>query len=477
MNWIFATIEELQAAMTEGELTAKELTLFYLQRIASYDKEGPKINAIAEINPDALHIAEALDAERSLTGPRGPLHGIPILIKDNIDSGDKMHTTAGSVALENHYATKDSFVAKKLREAGAVILGKANLTEWANFMTEGMPNGYSSRGGQVLNPYGPGKFDVGGSSSGPGAAIASGFAAASVGTETSGSILSPASSNSIVGIKPTVGLISRSGIIPIAHSQDTAGPMAPTVADAAILLGALTETDADDPATFISEGKAQKDYTSNLVLEGLNGARIGVDRNYLTELDEEELQLANEAINVLTRLGAQVIDPVEITTDPSNYSVLYHEFKADLNAYLAKVSGNVPVHNLNELIQFNQQHKEKALKYGQSILIESDEKSGSLTEAEYINARVEDITLSQTEGIDAVMDKHNLDALFFVNYYGCAIAAKAGYPSITVPAGYTSEGKPFGITFTGRAFSEDKLIELAYAYEQATKLRRAPTFH
>ncbi|MDC3421218.1 amidase family protein [Aquibacillus koreensis] len=460
--------------MEEGELTSFQLTKLYLERIAKYDKQGLMINAIAEINPDALHIAEALDQERGLRGARGPLHGIPILVKDNIDTGDHMHTTAGSIALENHYAKEDAFVAKQLRAAGAVILGKANLTEWANFMTEGMPNGYSSRAGQVLNPYGPGKFDVGGSSSGPGAAVASGFATGSIGTETSGSILSPASSNSLVGIKPTVGLISRTGIIPIAHSQDTAGPMTTTVTDAAIVLGALTGIDIKDPATSISEGQALTDYTKHLVLEGLNGAKIGVDRTYLEGLEDEELTLVNQAIADLTKSGATVTDPVKIKTNPTDYSVLFHEFKVDLNAYLSNVASQVPVHSLTELIQYNEQHKDKALVYGQTLLTESDNTSGTLTDPAYIHARLSDLQLSRTEGIDAVMYEHQLDALLFVNNFGAGIAAKAGYPSITVPAGYTSDGKPVGITFTGKAFSEGKLLELAYAYEQITMHRRQP---
>lgn len=469
------SIEKIQHGLENGDYTSKQVTMHYLERIARFNKQGPTINAIIEVNPDALHISEAMDTERHQKGKRGPLHGIPIILKDNIDTGDKMHTSAGSIALADHYAEKDSFVVKKLRDAGAVILGKANLTEWANFMTEGMPNGYSSRGGQVLNPYGPGSFDVGGSSSGPAAAVAAGFAPGSIGTETSGSILSPASSNSLVGIKPTVGLVSRTGIIPIAHSQDTAGPITTTVTDAALILGALTGTDDLDPSTAISEGKAKNDYTNHLLEDGLKGARIGVDHRYLQELDQDELGLIKSAIAEIKAQGATVVDPVDITTDPSDYSVLFHEFKTDLNAYLSTVSSTNPVHSLKELIAHNEMHKDVALKYGQTLLTASEEKSGTLTEAEYINARLEDIRLSQTEGIDAVMEKHQLDALLFANNFGAGIAAKAGYPSITVPAGYTEEGKPVGITFTAKAFSEGKLIELAYGYELATKHRKAPT--
>ncbi|WP_226037260.1 amidase family protein [Aquibacillus saliphilus] len=475
MSENYRTLEEIRQALEKGEETSLHLTKKYMDRIAKYDKNKTKINAIIELNPDAIHIAEALDTEREQTGSRGPLHGIPILLKDNIDTGDKMHTSAGSIALATNYAKADSFVAKKLREAGALILGKANLTEWANFMTEGMPNGYSSRGGQVLNPYGPGRIDVGGSSSGPAAAVAAGFAAASIGTETSGSILSPASSNSLVGIKPTVGLISRTGIIPIAHSQDTAGPLTRTVTDSAILLGVLAGVDELDPATRTSIKNKEFDYTKHLNSDGLKGARIGVDRNYLAELDSDELGLVEKAIEDMKAQGAKIIDPVEIATNPSNYTVLFHEFKSDLNAYLANLSANVPVHSLAEVIKYNLDHADSTLKYGQKLLLESEEKSGTLTEAEYIDARLEDLKLSKEKGIDAVIKEHQLDALLFANNYGADIAAKAGYPSITVPAGYTTGERPIGITLTGTAYNEAKLIELAYGYEQATKHRKNPS--
>ncbi|MUK89821.1 amidase [Ornithinibacillus sp. L9] len=468
-----ATIDDIQKNMESGELTSKELTMLYLQQIASYNHQGPKINAVLEVNPDALHIAEALDIERNQKGARGPLHGIPILLKDNIDTADKTHTTAGSIALKDHYAEEDAFITKKLREAGAVILGKANLTEWANFMTVDMPNGYSSHGGQVLNPYGPGKFDVGGSSSGPGAAIAANFALGAIGTETSGSILSPASSNSLVGIKPTVGLLSRTGIIPIANSQDTAGPMTRTVTDAAILLGALTGQDAQDPATAMNP-EIITDYTPYLNENGLQHTRLGVSRDYLKGLPEEELDIVNKALLDMAKLGATIIDPIELPTKLPNPTVLFHEFKSGLNAYLSKLPTKSPVHSLLDVINYNQVHAKDALKYGQEVLLDSEKKSGTLTEAEYITDRLEDIRTSQDEGIDLAVKQHSLDALVFVNNYGAGIAAKAGYPSITVPAGYTSEGKPVGITFTGTQFTEAKLIELAFAYEQATEHRRAP---
>ncbi|MFD1038926.1 amidase family protein [Virgibacillus byunsanensis] len=466
-----ATISNMQDEMECGNLSAKKLTMMYLEQIAKHNNE---INAIVEINPDALHIAKALDEERSQKGSRGALHGIPILLKDNIGTGDKTHTTAGSLALKNNYAKEDAFLVKKLRGAGAVILGKANLTEWANFMTEGMPNGYSSLGGQVLNPYGPGKHDVGGSSAGSAAGVAANFAAGGIGTETSGSILSPASSNSLVGIKPTVGLISRTGIIPISNSQDTAGPITRTVEDAAIMLGILRGVDENDPATSIYPQNNTKDYTAALDTKGLEKTRIGISRDYMEGLDKEELTIINSALTSIEKLGSKLIDPVRLPTNLHDVNVLLHEFKSGVNAYLHNSSNQLPVHSLEEVITFNNLHEESALKYGQTLLKLSNQKSGKLTESEYINARLNDLERSQEQGIDEVMDRHNLDALLFANNYGAVIAAKAGYPSITVPAGYTSTGKPVGITFTGRAFSESNLIKLAFAFEQATKHRTAP---
>ncbi|WP_370224325.1 amidase family protein [Cytobacillus sp.] len=469
-----ATIDELQEKMQVGEISSKELVLMYMNRIGHLDK---KIHSVLELNPDALHIAASLDAERKEQGARGPLHGIPILIKDNIDTGDKMHTTAGSLALKDHCAQKDSFVASQLRQAGAVILGKTNMTEWANFMTEGMPSGYSSRGGQTLNPYGTGKFDVGGSSAGSGAAIAANFAAAAIGTETSGSILSPASQNSLVGIKPTVGLVSRTGIIPIAHSQDTAGPMARTVKDAALLLNVLAVPDENDPITLTNKDLQGMDFTVFLDEAGLQGARIGIAREtYFDYLSSEKLSVMNKAVNDLKELGAEVLDGVVIPSAKGewSYDVLTYEFKADLNAYLRTVAQHLNIHSLSDVIDFNENHSGKCLKYGQTILIESEETSGNLTEMAYISALEKDIYFSGEKGIDYVMKEHHLDAIVFPNNYGAGIPAKAGYPSITVQAGYTPEGEPVGITFTGLAYSEPLLIKLAYAFEQATKHRKAP---
>jgi len=471
-----ATIADIDSAFDAGALTSEQLTQLYLNRIAAYDKQGPTINAFTTINPDALQTAKQLDQERQLKGPRSPLHGIPILLKDNIDTYD-MPTTAGSLALAESIPPDDALITKQLRDAGAVILGKANLTEFANFMSFNMPNGYSARGGQVLNPYGPGKIDVSGSSSGSAAAVAANFTTVAVGTETSGSILSPANNNSLVGIKPTLGLVSRDGIIPIASSQDTAGPMARTVEDAAVLLGAMTGVDPKDAATAASAGKFSKDYTQFLDPNGLKGARIGIPQLYYNFLSPEEARLTDAAIEKMKSLGAEVIDPTPIPTaqelEQVGFDVLIYEFKRDLNAYLAS-NPNAPVHSLADIIAFNNAHSEQELKYGQEILLLSEATSGTLTEPEYINARETDLRIAKTEGIDAVINKYDLDALLFPDSFGADVGARAGYPSVIVPAGYTEAGSPFGITFLGKAFSEPDLIKFAYSYEQATQLRVSP---
>ncbi|MCM0648336.1 amidase family protein [Clostridium swellfunianum] len=470
-------IREIQRALQSGEITCRELVMNYMERIANYDKSGVKINSILEINPDALHIAEVLDYEKGTIGQRGALYGIPILIKDNINTGDKMHTSAGSLALADSYAEEDAFIVKKLREAGAIILGKTNMTEFANFMSYNMENGYSSRGGQVLNPYGPGKFDVGGSSSGSGAAVAANFCTAAIGTETSGSILSPSCQNSLVGIKPTVGLISRNGIIPLAHSQDTAGPMCRTVEDAAIVLGALTGSDVKDPVTFTSRGRGLSDYAQFLDYHSLQGARIGIPReHYFEELTEDQRALMEDAISLMAEHGALIVEDVQISTakDFDSASVLFYEFKSDINAYLSSLRSSSKIKTLKDIIDFNIQNSEAALKYGQQVLIDSDKTSGTLTEPEYINNRIKDIRLSQTEGIDKAINEYSLDAVLFPGTAGADIAARAGYPSITVPAGYTKVGEPFGITFTSIPYSEPILIKLAYSYEQYSKKRLPP---
>jgi amidase len=473
-----ATIHDIQKAFESGELTAKALVLLYLERIANHDKEGLTINAVLELNPDALFIAEALDVERAEAGPRGPMHGIPVLLKDNINTGDKMHTSAGSLALANSYANEDAFIVDKLRKSGAIILGKANMTELANFMTEGMPSGYSSRGGQVLNPYNI-STPTGGSSAGSAVAVACNFCTVSVGTETSGSILNPGNLSSTVGIKPTVGLISRSGILPLSTSQDTAGPMARTVTDAVLLLNALLGDDAHDAAMGSNSGRRHTDYTTFLDINGLNGARIGIPRDYyFEELTAEQLALFNHSVESMKQQGAVIIDPANIKSarQIGYSSVLLHEFKASINAYLARLGPNAPVRTLKELIDFNHQHPMETLKFGQVTLLNAEFRtSGKLTEPQYIRDRITDLQLCQTEGIDAVMKEHQLDALLFPADFGARITSRAGYPSIVVPSGYTNLGAPFGVTFSAQAYCEPTLIKLAYSFEQHTKVRKAPS--
>lgn len=470
-----ATITQMQEKLESGELTSKELVLMYLHRISAFDKA---IHSILEVNPDALHIAEALDKERKKSGSRGLLHGIPILIKDNIDTNDKMHTSAGSLALKDSIALKDSFVAEQLRKSGAIILGKTNMTEWANFMAIGMKSGYSSRGGQVLNPYGPGIFDVGGSSSGSGAAIAANFAAAAVGTETSGSILNPSCQNSLAGIKPTVGLISRRGIIPIAHTQDTAGPMARTVEDAAILLTALCGCDDLDPITTTNPLE-KIDFTQFLLKDGLKGKRIGIARQgFMALLSKEKQDLTAAALEILKTSGADVTDNILIPSAKADwkYDVLTFEFKPGLNAYLNRLHPSIPVRTLADLIAFNEKNEEIMLKYGQEVLVESEETSGSLTEAAYFEALEYDLYHATKQGIDFTLNNYNLDVIVFPSDEGSHISAKAGYPTIAVPIGYTADGEPVGITFAGTAYSEPILIQAAYAFEQMTGYRKAPNF-
>ena len=487
------TIAELQNAMKSGKMSARSIAEKYLARIAKLDKRGPALNAIIELNPDALSIAESLDKERKAKGVRGPLHGIPVLIKDNIDTADRMSTTAGSLALVGAKPLRDSFVAQRLREAGAVILGKTNLSEWANFRSTHSSSGWSGRGGQTRNPYAIERNPCG-SSSGSGVAVAANFCAVAVGTETDGSIVCPSSANSIVGIKPTVGLVSRAGIIPISHTQDTAGPMARTVTDAAILLGALAGADPRDAATSESQGKSLTDYTKFLDPNGLRGARIGVARKFFGFNDKVDKLMA-DAIDVIKRGGAEVIDPAEIETtgkfDDSEFEVLLYEFKADLNAYLAGLGPNAPIHTLKEAIEFNDKNRDKEMPYfGQEIFLRAEAK-GPLTDKAYLDALEKDQRMSRAEGIDATMNKNKLDAIIaptggppwttdLINgdhFSGSSSTppAVAGYPNINVPAGYIY-GLPVGISFMGRAYSEPMLIKLAYAFEQATKFRKPPQF-
>lgn len=473
-----ATFADMQEAMDSGELTSRALVLLYMSRIAEHDKAGLTLNSVLALNPDALFLAEALDAERAESGPRGPLHGIPVLLKDNINTGDKMPTSAGSLALADSYAGEDAFIVKKLREAGAVILGKANMTEFANFMTEGMPTGYSSRGGQVLNPYNI-NTPTGGSSAGSGVAVAANLCAAAVGTETSGSILNPGNLCSVVGIKPTVGLLSRTGILPLSNTQDTAGPMARTVSDAVHLLNGMLGADAKDPAMGGGVGRRRPDYSMFLSLEGLKGARIGIPRDYyFEELTEEKLGIFNRAVEAMKEQGAVIVDPADIPTARQVVysSVLLNEFKASLNAYLSRLGPGAPMRTLQDIIAFNHRHPVEALRYGQKLLLAAEHTtSGALTEPPYLNDRLKDLQLCKEEGIDAAMKEHRLDALLFPADFGSRIAARAGYPSIVVPAGYTKDGPPFGVTFCGRAYAEPTLIRLAYAFEQHTRFRRPPS--
>ncbi len=466
-----ADIITLQLAMERREISSLDLVVYYTGRIETYNG---KINAVLELNPDAVEIAEALDRERAEGGSRGPLHGIPILLKDNIQTADRMHTSAGSICLAEHVASVDAYIAAKLRDAGAVLLGKVNMTEWANFMAVAMPSGYSSRGGQVANPYGPGIYEVGGSSSGSGAAIAAHFAVGAIGTETSGSIVNPAGHNSLVGLKPTVGLLSRSGIIPLASSQDTPGPMTRSVSDAAVLLGVMTGVDASDARSIASEGQGHRDYTPYLDSRGLHQARIGIPRWYYQQLDEEERQIAERAIQVLRDEGAIVIDDVALPCQDAvwNYDVLLYEFKRDLNAYLAKLDPPY-VHSLQEVIAFNERHANQALVYGQDTLIWSEDANGTLSEETYLTSLHRYQELTRSQGIDHALQTYQLDALFFPKDEGEDIAARAGYPLLIVPAGYTSKG-PMGVMFAAGAFSEPTLIKLAYAFEQATLYRRPP---
>lgn len=472
-----ATILELQDAIHKGEVTSRELVMYYMYRIAMFDQSGPMINSIMEMNPDAIFIAEALDQERKLVGARSLLHGIPVLLKGNIETNDKMHTSAGALVLENHVSAKDAFLVQKLRKAGAIILGKTNMTEWANGMSTSMWAGYSSTGGQTKNPYGD--YFPGGSSTGSAASVAANFSTVAVGTETSASILSPSVQNAIVGIKPTVGLVSRSGIIPWSYSQDTAGPMARTVTDAAILLGALSGKDESDPATWKYEC-SNMDYTAFLDEEGLSKATIGIFRNISSEkyrdIGEYDEKLFNDAVAILKDSGANVIDEIEIPSFNRawEYNKMNIEFKHSVENYLQSLPAHLPIHTLHELIEWNEQNTEKALKYGQDAIEFRSQLENQLKSQEYILESISDLYYSQNMGIDHALKKYGLDTILFPSYVGADLCAKAGYPSIAVPAGFQDNGRAFGITFAGTAFSEPILIRIAFAFEQKTKHRRMP---
>jgi len=492
-EWEEVTVAQLQAAMKSAKATAASLVKQYLRRIDEVDRSGPAINSIIELNPDALAIARELDKERRVKGPRGPLHGIPVLIKDNIGTHDRMMTTAGSLALLGSISPRDAFVAQRLREAGAVILGKTNLSEWANFRSTRSTSGWSGRGGLTKNPYALDR-NPSGSSSGTGSAVAANLCAVGIGTETDGSITSPCSYNGLVGMKPTIGLVSRVGIIPIAHSQDTAGPMTRTVSDTAILLGVLTGIDPRDLATEKSSGKQYSDYTQFLDANGLRGARIGVARQFF-DLQPGAKAIADAALEVLKSCGAILVDPANIPTNgkfsDSEDLVLQYEFKTDVNAYLAGLGPNAPVKTLQDIIEFNERNRDKEMPFfGQELFVKAQGK-GPLTDKAYVDALEKNHRLSRDEGIDAVMNEHKLDAIvspttgpaYRTDWVygdrdtgGCTTpAAVAGYPHITVPAGDVF-GLPVGLSFFGRAFSEPKLFKCAFAFEQATKARKAPRF-
>lgn len=484
------TISDLQANMKSGQYSSADLTKLYLDRIQAIDKTGPGLNSVIEVNPDALTMAAALDQERKAGKLRGPLHGIPILIKDNIDTGDQMMTTAGSLALKGHKAAKDAFVVQQLRSAGAVILGKTNLSEWANFRSTRSSSGWSSRGGQTHNPYVLDRSPCG-SSSGSGAAVAANLCAVAVGTETDGSVIAPASFCGIVGLKPTVGLVSRTGIIPISKTQDTAGPMTRTVTDAAILLGAMAGYDPTDAVTSQSRGKAVADYTSFLKADSLSGKRIGVEKSFLKG-HEGVVGLYKQAIEVLTKQGATVIevDLLKSLGDigGAEFTVLQYEFKDGLNRYLA--TANAGVKSLADVIAFNKKNAREAMPFFKQETLESSEAKADLASNEYTDALAK--TLGSRQRIDQLMAANKLDAIcgtsigfagcidlingdYDTGFYFCPPAAMAGYPHITVPMGIV-HGLPVGFSLMAGAYQEGPLLALAYAYEQASKKRTKPTF-
>lgn len=512
-----APMGDIIEALAGGRVTATALTKAYLARIAAYDRAGPALNSVRALNPDALTTASKHDGAKPST--RRPLAGVPILVKDNIATSDKQPTTAGSLALEGARARRDATIVKLLRKAGAVILGKANLTEFANILAIDMPSGYSSLGGQVKNPYVPTLtddrgiplVDPGGSSSGSAVAVAAGLCAASIGTETSGSLLHPASRNGLVTVKPTVGLISRAGIMPIAHSQDTAGPMTRTVRDAAMLLNVLAAQDPRDPATMRQRRPA--DYTAGLSRDAMKGARIGVPSDptdplndrYYGKLQPAWAKVMTGAIKVMEDLGAVIVraniptrgwiggpgtgmavlnrNPLSDNKgNPTGSPIVFlYELKYGLNLYLKDWATNTDIKTMADIIAFNAAHAEKALRFGQDLFLASDLTKGDLSEREYKSARAMDLLAARTHGMDAYMNQHKLDAVLFPGSSGCVISAKAGYPSVMVPAGFVSGAGdrdtpdyPLGVTFAGRAWTEHKLLRLAYAYEQASTMRKPP---
>ena len=488
------SLADLQADLAAGRTTAQRLVAAYAERIDRVDRRGPALSSVIELNPDAPAIARELDAERAAGRTRGPLHGVPVLIKDNIATRDRMQTTAGSLALEGSRPPEDAFVVQRLRAAGAVILGKTNLSEWANIRSSQSSSGWSARGGLTRNPYALDR-SASGSSSGSAVAVAASLCAAAVGTETDGSILSPASVCGIVGLKPTVGLISRSGIVPIAHSQDTAGPMARSVRDCALLLGALVGADARDPAMTGSTSRGAPDYLAGLDPAALRGARLGVARQFFGFHEPSDRAFV-PVLAALEKAGAVLVDPVTLpaidTIADAELTVLLYELKADLNAYLAQLGPGAPVKSLADVIAFNERHAERELKwFGQDLFVKAQAK-GPLSDDEYVKARALCLRIARDEGIDAVMKQHRLDALIaptggpawrsdvvvgdhFVGGGSTTPPAIAGTPSITVPAGQV-HGLPIGLTFFAGAWSEARLLALAYAFEQATQARRPPRY-
>jgi amidase len=487
------SLAEIGAAFAGGRLSSRQLTQMYLDRIERLDRHGPLLGAVIEINSRALEVAAQLDREFTSRGPRGPLHGVPILLKDNIETSDHMLTTAGSLALEGWYAPKDAPLVARLRAAGAVILGKTNLSEWANFRSTHSVSGWSGRGGQTRNPYALDRTPSG-SSSGSGVAVSANLCALAVGTETDGSIVSPSSINGIVGIKPTVGLVSRRGIVPISHSQDTAGPMARTVRDAALMLGAMSGLDTDDPASAAAAGHFESDYAHYVDPAGLRGARLGIARKFFADNAPLNAYL-DRCIDILKSAGAIIIDPADLPMHGSfgaaEQEVLLYEFKADLDAFLQRLPASFPVRSLAALIRFNEAHKSREMPIFDQELLRQAEAKGPLSEKAYVEARAACLKATRSNGIDAVLAEHKLEAMVSLtsgpawlidpidgdsDSGGCSSpAAVAGYPHITVPAGL-HRGLPLGLSFFGAPFSEGTLIKLASGFESAARGRTAPAF-
>ena len=469
-----ATIVDIQKAFKDGSLSSRDLVLMHLERIKDIDKSGPNLNSISQINPDAIFIAEAMDRERLNGKIRSPLHGIPIVLKDSINTYDKMTTPAGSIALKDNYAEYDATAVKKLREAGLVILGKTNMTELANYMSSSMKNGFSSLGRQVKNPYVK-DGEVGGSSTGSAVAVSANLCSLALGTETDASITAPSYINGTVGIKPTLGLISRHGIIPIATAQDTLGPMTRTVEDAAALLNIIAGEDINDPATWERE---TTDYTKYLVKDGLKGMRVGINRTTMKKdsflrFDDEMIRLSQNVFDLIKDLGADIIE-ADIKAVVHNGYVLNYEFKNAINYYLAHTNPNTKNKNLKDMIDYLGEHSEIGLKYGMDILLETQyETSGNLTETKYLLERLKVLNDSRNR-IDKLMDEKELDVILSPGFTN--LAPISGYPCITVPAGYKKDGTPFGITFLGKSMGEPSIIKAAYAYEQGSKHRKAPKF-